>query len=76
VTSATPANRVAELFAAVGGFRHGLEGYPKRSVKGSGWKVVWSNQWEPSTRQQHASDCYLRWWPDEPRMDSWTLTGA
>jgi DNA (cytosine-5)-methyltransferase 1 len=56
---------VAELFAGVGGFRLGLEGYPKRSLKGSGWKVVWSNQWEPSTRQQHASDCYLRWWPDE-----------
>jgi len=60
-----PSNRVAELFAGVGGFRLGLEGYPKRSVKGSGWRVVWSNQWEPSTRQQHASDCYLRWWPDE-----------
>lgn len=43
--------RVAELFAGVGGFRLGLEK--------SGWKVVWSNQWEPSTRAQHASDCYV-----------------
>jgi len=39
-----------ELFAGVGGFRLGLER--------SGWNVVWSNQWEPSTKQQHASECY------------------
>lgn len=44
--------RVAELFAGVGGFRLGLEA--------AGWDVVWSNQWEPSTRTQHASDCYVR----------------
>ncbi len=44
--------RVAELFAGVGGFRIGLER--------SGWQVVWSNQWEPATRAQHASDCYVR----------------
>ena len=43
--------RVAELFAGVGGFRLGLEA--------SGWKIVWSNQWEPTTKKQHASDCYL-----------------
>lgn len=43
--------RVAELFAGVGGFRLGLEK--------SGWSVVWSNQWEPSTKSQHASDCYV-----------------
>lgn len=41
-----------ELFAGVGGFRIGLER--------SGWRVVWSNQWEPATRTQHASDCYVR----------------
>lgn len=44
--------RVAELFAGVGGFRLGLER--------AGWDVVWSNQWEPSTRVQHASGCYVR----------------
>ncbi|MDO9558024.1 MAG: DNA (cytosine-5-)-methyltransferase [Coriobacteriia bacterium] len=49
--SATPQFRVAELFAGVGGFRLGLER--------SGWKIVWSNQWEPSTKAQHASDCYV-----------------
>jgi DNA (cytosine-5)-methyltransferase 1 len=44
--------RVVELFAGVGGFRLGLER--------TGWRVVWSNQWEPSTRTQHASECYVR----------------
>lgn len=42
---------VAELFAGVGGFRVGLER--------SGWKTVFSNQWEPSTKVQHASDVYV-----------------
>lgn len=44
--------RVAELFAGVGGFRLGLET--------AGHRVVWSNQWEPSTKAQHASECYVR----------------
>jgi DNA (cytosine-5)-methyltransferase 1 len=43
---------VAELFAGVGGFRVGLEA--------NGWEVVWSNQWEPGTKAQHASQCYER----------------
>ena len=42
---------VAELFAGVGGFRIGLAR--------SGWRTVFSNQWEPSTKSQHASDCYV-----------------
>ncbi|MCL4148956.1 UNVERIFIED_CONTAM: hypothetical protein GTU68_003633 [Idotea baltica] len=42
--------KVAELFAGVGGFRLGLEK--------SNYKVVWSNQWEPSTKMQHASKVY------------------
>lgn len=49
--SESPQFRVAELFAGVGGFRLGLEK--------SGWNVVWSNQWEPSTKAQHASECYV-----------------
>jgi DNA (cytosine-5)-methyltransferase 1 len=44
------AGRVAELFAGVGGFRLGLEPH--------GWETVWANQWEPSTKKQHAADCY------------------
>jgi DNA (cytosine-5)-methyltransferase 1 len=42
--------KVAELFAGVGGFRLGLEK--------SNFEIVWSNQWEPSTKMQHASLVY------------------
>ena len=42
---------MAELFAGVGGFRIGLAR--------AGWKTVFSNQWEPSTKAQHASDIYV-----------------
>lgn len=42
---------VSELFAGVGGFRLGLER--------AGWKINWSNQWEPSTKVQHASSAYV-----------------
>jgi len=42
--------KVAELFAGVGGFRLGLEK--------NNYKVIWSNQWEPSTKMQHASLVY------------------
>lgn len=55
----TPASHVGdaiELFAGVGGFRLALEH--------TGWRVTWSNQWEPSTRKQHASDCYERHFTD------------
>ncbi|MAZ28926.1 MAG: DNA (cytosine-5-)-methyltransferase [Cytophagaceae bacterium] len=48
--------RVVELFAGVGGFRIGLEGYPKKST--GTYVVVWSNQWEPSTKMQHANLVY------------------
>lgn len=43
--------RVIELFAGVGGFRLGLE-------QTGNFEVVWSNQWEPSTKTQHASLVY------------------
>ena len=42
---------VCELFAGVGGFRLGLEAQ-------NNYKVIWSNQWEPSTKSQHASWVY------------------
>ena len=48
---ATPVGTVAELFAGVGGFRIGLAA--------AGWKTIFSNQWEPSTKAQHASDVYV-----------------
>lgn len=47
--------RVIELFAGVGGFRIGLE----RANKAF-YNTIWSNQWEPSTRIQHASRTYVR----------------
>ena len=53
-----PVGRVAELFAGVGGFRLGLEGHPE-SERTTGWRVVWSNQWEPGSKKQHASECYV-----------------
>ncbi len=44
--------KVVELFAGVGGFRIGLE---RTGV----FKTVWSNQWEPATKKQHASETYI-----------------
>jgi len=52
---------VVELFAGVGGFRLGLERV--------GWNVVFGNQWEPSTRVQHAFDCYDRHFGDSGSED-------
>lgn len=58
--------KVAELFAGVGGFRLGLEGFP--GDRGSEWdypaagpyKTIWANQWEPpgTERRQFAWRCY------------------
>lgn len=48
--------KVAELFAGVGGFRLGLE--KSSNQKETGFEIVWSNQWEPSTKIQHASLVY------------------
>jgi len=54
---------VIELFAGVGGFRVGLndiKGFDKngKAIEKGAWKFVWANQWEPSTKAQHAFDCY------------------
>lgn len=61
--------KVVELFAGVGGFRIGLEGWKgKSAVSGytkrikSNFEVVFSNQWEPSTKVQHASLVYENRW--------------
>lgn len=47
--------KTIELFAGVGGFRIGLE---KCKMPNKRFDIVWSNQWEPSTKIQHASDIY------------------
>ena len=54
--------KVVELFAGVGGFRIGLEGYPKK--ENTNYDVLWSNQWEPSTKAQHANLVYQNRWPN------------
>ena len=48
---ANPVGTVTELFAGVGGFRLGLSR--------AKWKTVFSNQWEPATKSQLASDVYV-----------------
>ena len=58
--------RIAELFAGVGGFRLGLEGYdderhPEFAMPPAGpFVTVWANQWEPPGRpmRQFAARCY------------------
>lgn len=63
--------KVVELFAGVGGFRLGLEGWNGMSSSSnyekpinSNFEVVWSNQWEPSTKTiQHANIVYESRWP-------------
>ncbi len=51
-----------ELFAGVGGFRVGLNhvtlGNDGKAIEQNNFKFLWANQWEPSTRTQHAFDCY------------------
>lgn len=54
---------VVELFAGVGGFRVGLNHIRHfddsgRAIEEGEWNFVWANQWEPSTKVQHAFDCY------------------
>jgi DNA (cytosine-5)-methyltransferase 1 len=64
--------RVVELFAGVGGFRIGLEGYKGKSSTSnyktkinSKFKVIWSNQFEPMyPSKQYANDIYLKRWPN------------
>lgn len=61
--------KVVELFAGVGGFRLGLEGWnglsstsQYKKTMNSSYEIIWSNQWEPSTKAQHASIVYENKW--------------
>jgi DNA (cytosine-5)-methyltransferase 1 len=61
---------VIDLFAGVGGFRVGLNNIKRISKNGKAiekgpFVFVWSNQWEPSTKKQHAFDCYNTRFPSE-----------
>lgn len=54
---------VVELFAGVGGFRVGLNNIINidengKAIENGEFEFVWANQWEPSTKVQHAFDCY------------------
>ncbi len=66
--------RVIELFAGVGGFRLGLEQAStalqreidaRSDIHASAFKVVWSNQWEPASKKQDASEIYVKNWGAE-----------
>lgn len=58
--------RIAELFAGVGGFRLGLDGYddpehPEFHMDPAGpFQTVWANNWEPNGQEtkQFAARCY------------------
>ena len=61
---------VIELFAGVGGFRVGLNDIKQidkngRAIESGPFNFVWANQWEPSTKIQHAFDCYNLRFPDD-----------
>lgn len=47
--------KVVELFAGVGGFRIGLDNASNKKLK---YDTVWSSQWEPGAKTQHASGIY------------------
>lgn len=49
---------IAELFAGIGGFRVGFNAANKKLKNPDLFKVVWSNQWEPGEKAQHASRVY------------------
>lgn len=55
--------KVIELFAGVGGFRVGLNNITNiddngKAIENGEFEFVWANQWEPSTKTQHAFNCY------------------
>ena len=56
ISNTTTSLRTIELFAGVGGFRIGLQ---NASSSNKEFDIVWSNQWEPSTKMQHASNVYM-----------------
>lgn len=68
-THAARPRRVLELFAGVGGFRHGLEQADQhRANQGlpRAFETVWANQWEPGCVKQHAAKIYEARWGEAP----------
>ena len=50
--------KVLELFAGVGGFRIGLDRV-NDEYKNHFFDTIWSNQYEPATKRQYASEVYI-----------------
>lgn len=70
--SSSMEKKVVELFAGVGGFRVGLNKIKKFSKDGKAiehgpFDFVWADQWEPSTKVQHAFNCYNLRFPDRDK---------
>ena len=61
--------KTIELFAGVGGFRVGLERVNYK-MNSEIYQVAWSNQWEPSTKTQHASMIYEKLWGKDNHWNS------
>lgn len=66
---------VIELFAGVGGFRVGLNNIESidnngHAIENGNFRFVWANQWEPSTKTQHAFDCYNLRFPEDFNSNS------
>lgn len=62
-------HRILELFAGVGGFRHGFEQANSALAQPTcprPFEVVWANQWEPSCKRQHAASVYEARWGHAP----------
>ena len=53
--------RTVELFAGVGGFRHGLNAV-SAPEEAPAYDVVWSNQFEPGRKKQIAAEVYRARW--------------
>lgn len=56
-------NTAIELFAGVGGFRIGMNDVQllnNQVIEKNNWNILFSNQWEPSTKTQHAFNCYVQ----------------
>ena len=44
------------------------------SSRKSDFKVVWSNQWEPNTKKQHAAEVYVnKWKQNPPKLIHWSF---
>lgn len=70
---------VIELFAGVGGFRVGLNDIKEidsngKAMENRDWKFVWANQWEPSTKAQHAYECYKLRFGDDDSISNQDIT--